>query len=115
MQRGYYNDQQHLPVNAMGMALLGGVIGAATALFFSDERRRKALRDVFSDLQDRAERVGGQVRDTANDVRDRAERMTDDMRTRARDMIGEVEDRAEDAGNKVRKQVNGQGRGDGKK
>jgi gas vesicle protein len=115
MQRGYYNDQGNTPMNAMGMALLGGVIGAATALFFSDERRRKALREVFSDLQDRAERVGGQVRDTATQVRDRAERVSDDVRTRARDMIGEVEDRAEDAGNKVRKQMNGLGRGDNKR
>lgn len=54
-------------------AVLGGAIGAATALFFSDKRRRAALRDVFMEMKDRKdafqEDIEGKLGNAASEVR----------------------------------------------
>lgn len=62
--------------NVMMIALVGGAIGAAAALFFSDEKRRKALKDVFADLNARSGEIPGRVQEMTTELSKRAQELT---------------------------------------
>ena len=69
-------DDRYEP-NPLMIALVGGAVGAAAALFFSDERRRTALKNMFSDLNARSAEIPEKVQQLATDLSKKAQDLTD--------------------------------------
>lgn len=81
--------------------LIGGLIGAATALLMapqSGEETRRQIGRASNDIRDRAQ-------DTLEDTRERAEAMIADARRRAERIVEEARERAEQIAAEARSSV----------
>lgn len=73
MSRDYGYDSNGM--NPFFTALVGGAIGAATALFFSDERRRRKVGDFINEVRDRGAEYQDQFEDTTDQIVRQARRV----------------------------------------
>jgi hypothetical protein len=69
MQREYPTTHGNTPLMT---ALVGGVIGAATALFFSDDKRRKQVGEKVGEIM-------GDIKQQTKGVRDDFEEKTEEI------------------------------------
>lgn len=73
-------------------ALLGGVIGAAVALFFSDEKRRQTAVQMAKDLPNRVRDVQSDFDQKTDEVVKNVRRGTQKVATQVREKAEQLED-----------------------
>lgn len=75
-------------------ALVGGIIGAAAALFFSDEKRRQSAVQMAKDLPNR-------VMDARSDFDRKTDEVVENVRRGTQKVAGEVREKAEQVEDQV--------------
>jgi gas vesicle protein len=80
----YIDDRPEM--SPISIALVGGAIGALTALFFSDERRRRKVRELFSDFKENIQEKGDEIRQEAEESVDEVKQKVMGATPKARDV-----------------------------